>query len=45
MLGAMASCEHLTGRVGAAPDARTPEGCEECLADGTKWVHLRLCVD
>jgi CPA1 family monovalent cation:H+ antiporter len=24
--------------------ARTPEGCEECLRDGTRWVHLRLCL-
>lgn len=22
----------------------TPEGCEECLRDGTTWVHLRLCL-
>ena len=22
----------------------TPEGCEECLADGGTWVHLRLCL-
>lgn len=22
----------------------TPEGCEECLRDGTSWVHLRLCL-
>jgi monovalent cation/hydrogen antiporter len=22
----------------------TPEGCEECLRDGTRWVHLRLCL-
>ena len=21
----------------------TPEGCEECLAMGDTWVHLRLC--
>ena len=21
---------------------RTPQGCEECLAVGTPWVHLRL---
>ncbi len=37
-------CEHLR----AAPKivkARTPEGCEECLRDGTRWVHLRLCLD
>ena len=25
--------------------ARTPEGCEECLRDGLRWVHLRLCLD
>jgi Na+/H+ antiporter, bacterial form len=36
-------CEHLR----SAPkvvQARTPEGCEECLRDGTRWVHLRLCL-
>jgi CPA1 family monovalent cation:H+ antiporter len=22
----------------------TPEGCEECLATGSTWVHLRLCL-
>lgn len=22
---------------------RTPDGCEECLAMGGEWVHLRLC--
>lgn len=24
--------------------ARTPAGCEECLAAGGRWVHLRLCL-
>jgi Na+/H+ antiporter len=36
-------CEHLA----AAPVAvrpRTPQGCERCLAEGTHWVHLRLCL-
>ncbi len=36
-------CKHLR----EAPrmvEARTPEGCEECLRDGTRWVHLRLCL-
>jgi CPA1 family monovalent cation:H+ antiporter len=36
-------CDHLR----AAPrvlTARTPEGCEECLIEGTRWVHLRLCL-
>ncbi|WP_426561733.1 Na+/H+ antiporter [Angustibacter sp. McL0619] len=36
-------CEHLL----AAPTLvkpGTPDGCEECLRDGTTWVHLRLCL-
>ena len=24
--------------------ARTPDGCEECLQLGDRWVHLRLCL-
>ena len=24
--------------------ARTPAGCEECLAMGDTWVHLRECL-
>ena len=23
---------------------RTPGGCQECLALGSAWVHLRLCL-
>ncbi|GAB2470174.1 Na+/H+ antiporter [Jatrophihabitans fulvus] len=36
-------CEHLQD----APrfvEPTTPNGCEECLRDGTHWVHLRLCL-
>ncbi len=36
-------CAHLKG----APTSirpRTPEGCEGCLDEGTRWVHLRLCL-
>ena len=22
----------------------TPQGCEECLKAGGRWVHLRLCL-
>ncbi len=22
----------------------TPEGCEDCLASGSDWVHLRFCL-
>jgi adenylate cyclase len=25
-------------------DAKTPDGCEECLRMGSDWVHLRLCL-
>ena len=25
--------------------ANTPKGCEECLASGDTWVHLRLCLE
>ncbi|WBQ02240.1 Na+/H+ antiporter [Kribbella sp. CA-293567] len=38
-----AECEHLA----SAPcviTPTTPEGCEECLAEGATWVHLRLCL-
>lgn len=21
------------------------EGCEECLASGSRWVHLRMCLN
>ncbi|MBB2892499.1 Na+/H+ antiporter [Flexivirga oryzae] len=36
-------CDHLAN----APftiDPQTPDGCAECLRDGTVWVHLRLCM-
>ena len=36
-------CEHLA-EAPFAVDPRTPDGCEECLRDGTVWVHLRLCL-
>jgi uncharacterized UBP type Zn finger protein len=26
-------------------EPKTPEGCEECLATGDQWVHLRLCLE
>ncbi|MBB2985474.1 Na+/H+ antiporter [Terracoccus luteus] len=36
-------CEHLQ-QAPSYVEPRTPEGCEECLRDGTQWVHLRLCL-
>ena len=36
-------CSHLTD-ADPVPTPRTPSGCEECLAEGGRWVHLRLCL-
>jgi CPA1 family monovalent cation:H+ antiporter len=36
-------CAHLLEAPRVA-QPRTPQGCEECLRDGTRWVHLRLCL-
>lgn len=34
-------CPHLPT---VQPVAARTKGCEECLRDGTSWVHLRLCL-
>jgi CPA1 family monovalent cation:H+ antiporter len=36
------SCAHLAEPGDATSDAT---GCEDCLRDGTTWVHLRLCLE
>ena len=36
-------CEHLD----AAPSTtvpRSPGACQDCVAEGTSWVHLRMCL-
>lgn len=38
----MASCGHLDQVLDVAPG--TPNGCQECLAMGDTWVHLRECL-
>jgi uncharacterized UBP type Zn finger protein len=45
----MAACGHLdgivpdeSGLIGAPPSA---DGCEDCLAIGSTWVHLRRCLE
>src|SRR5437899_1342572 len=35
-------CEHVDQIRSVEPG--TPEGCEECLKTGGRWVHLRLCL-
>jgi len=41
--GTMTTCEHVAD-LGPAPEPQTPDGCAECLIEGTRWVHLRLCL-
>ena len=36
------SCEHVR-EIDGDVTART-DGCEECLASGDRWVHLRKCL-
>ena len=38
----MPSCRHLDRLYDATPLPSAP-GCEECLATGGSWVHLRRC--
>jgi hypothetical protein len=39
----MTTCTHLdTIEVTELPEA--VDGCEDCLREGTKWVHLRICL-
>ena len=42
MIGGMPTCRHLDVLAGVTviPSAL---GCEECLATGQRWVHLRRC--
>ena len=38
-------CNHIDDTTDAAPEPRTASGCEECLATGGRWLHLRLCLE
>jgi hypothetical protein len=38
----MADCSHLDLIRDVAPKT---DGCEECLAVGGRWVHLRMCLE
>lgn len=37
------SCPHVDAVPPVPP--RTAGGCEECLKFGSRWVHLRLCLN
>lgn len=36
-------CSHLSAITDVQPS--TTEGCEDCLREGTRWVHLRECLE
>jgi len=36
-------CAHIVQAKNVKP--HTPDGCEECLKTGMRWVHLRLCQE
>src|SRR5262245_60559625 len=38
-----AQCRHLVEVRDVAP--LTPQGCEECLRTGGRWLHLRVCQE
>jgi uncharacterized UBP type Zn finger protein len=38
----VARCTHLSAVEVLEPPADIA-GCEECLREGTRWVHLRMC--
>ena len=38
----MNCCSHLFEIGDVTP--KTPNGCEECLKMGDRWLHLRLCI-
>jgi len=40
----MATCSHLE-HVKILELPESVEGCEECLATGGSWVHLRICLE
>ena len=39
----MSVCTHLNHVHKVKP--HTPQGCEECLKSGDRWVHLRMCLE
>ncbi len=40
----MPECTHLDHvKITELPES--VDGCEDCLREGTQWVHLRLCLE
>ena len=42
----MTTCAHLDApRPPVRPDPAGGRACGDCLQEGTRWVHLRMCLD
>ena len=37
------ACAHVTTST-IREVMRPPQGCEDCLKTGSRWVHLRICL-
>ncbi|MEU3454718.1 UBP-type zinc finger domain-containing protein [Micromonospora sp. NPDC006766] len=37
------TCDHLDRVADVRPSTR--RGCEDCLREGTRWMHLRECLE
>jgi uncharacterized UBP type Zn finger protein len=40
----MSECTHLD-RITITELPESVAGCEDCLREGTQWLHLRLCLE
>lgn len=41
----MTTCSHVRDADAVrAVSPRTPDACEDCLREGTQWLHLRTCL-
>lgn len=40
----MPACAHLESAPSSV-DPDSTEGCFDCLQEGSRWVHLRQCLD
>lgn len=40
----MTTCAHVAELPAVDPEPSDTRGCAECLANGTRWVHLRICL-
>lgn len=39
-----ANCSHL-GSITVTELPESADGCEDCLREGSKWMHLRICLE